>query len=142
MYTDFCIDTENDIVYKAITGRTLKDLYLENGAGPLDIGRSVPFPASLTQSGYTSSTVDKFWLLSYYEAYSLFLTNTGSQGTGASDERVWPSGSANHYWLRSPYSSLPDAAVNVHSTGNLFDSAYAYVEFGGSAARAAFTMPL
>ena len=141
MYTDFCIDTENDIVYKAITGRTLKDLYLENGGGTLNSGQPVTFPASLTRSGYTSSTVDKFWLLSYYEAYSLFLTNSGTQGTGTSDEREWPTGSANLYWLRSPSSSSSNSyfAYGVSTAGSLYSR---NVNLSDYAARAAFTLTI
>lgn len=140
MYTDFCIDTENDIVYKAIIGRTLSDLYLNNAQSTS--GGSVTFPEQLTtlnQEGYTSSTVDKFWLLSYYEAYSLFLTNTGSQGTGISDEREWPTGSANFYWLRSPSSSVSYNAYNVNTSGYLSNL---NVYISNYAARAAFTLTI
>ena len=143
MYTDFCIDTENDIVYQAIVGRTLSDLYLNNKD---DInGGSVTCPDQLTtlnKEGYTSSTVDKFWLLSYYEAYSLFLTNTGTQGPGSSDERKWPTtGSGNVYWLRSPSSSSSCGASGVGIVGSL---AYhlSYVYYSSSAARAAFALPI
>ena len=141
MYTDFCIDTENDIVYKAITGRTLSDLYLNNKQSTS--GGLVDFPEQLTklnQEGYTSSTVDKFWLLSFYEAYSLFLTNSGTQGTGDSDEREWPTGSANTYWLRSPISSNSNSACGVNTTGLLSDNYGVYVSV--SAARAAFTLTI
>ena len=142
MYTDFCIDTENDIVYKAIIGRTLSDLYLNNK--PSTSGGAVTFPDQLTtlnKEGYTSSTVDKFWLLSYYEAYSLFLTNTGSQGAGASDERVWPTGSANYYWLRSPsFVSSSNSACLVITAG-VINSNNNRV-FGSYAARAAFTLTI
>ena len=126
MYTDFCIDTENDIVYKAITGRTLKDLYLDHGDGPYS-EQTVDFPEQLTklnQEGYTSSTVDKFWLLSYKEAKAL-LSYTG-----------WPSDKRSNYWLRSPYL----AAFYVYGVGYGF--VFNYVYRGNYAARAAFTMPL
>ena len=140
MYTDFCIDTENDIVYKAIIGRTLKDLYLNNAQSTS--GGSVTFPEQLTtlkEEGYTSSTVDKFWLLSYYEAYSLFLTNSDTQGVDASDERVWPTGSADYYWLRSPTSSTSNSARSVSTTGSLYNP---IVVYSSTAARAAFTLTI
>ena len=128
MYTDFCIDTENDIVYKAITGRTLKDLYLENGGGSSNSGKPVYFPEQLTtlnKEGYTSSTADKFWLLSYKEVDAL-LSYTG-----------WPSDRRNNYWVRSPYLAA-FYAFGVGYTNHVFS----YVYSGNFAARAAFTMPL
>ena len=121
MYTDFCIDTENDIVYKAITGRTLKDLYLENGG--FSGGGEVTFPESLTQSGYTSSTVDKFWLLSYKEVSELL-----------SDLR-W---SSDNYWLRSPGAY---AEYAFYISGGLSAPSYGVHEYS-TAARAAFILSL
>ena len=141
MYTDFCIDTKNDIVYNAITGRTLSDLYLNNARSTS--GGAVTFPEPLTtlnQEGYTSSTEDKFWLLSYYEAYSLFLTNSGTQGTDASDEREWPTGSADYYWLRTISASGSNYASRVMMGGSLIDGGS--VNSGANAARAAFTLTI
>ncbi len=144
MYTDFCIDTENDIIYKAIIGRSLQDLYLGNGGGSYN-GQPVDFPEQLTtlnKEWYTSSTIDKFWLLSYYEAYSLFLANTGGlQGQADSAEREWPNGATNYYWLRSPYVGRNSYAYAVGPEGNLHNL-MCNVHLSSIAARAAFILSI
>lgn len=127
MYTDFCIDTENDEVYKAITGRTLKDLYLDGAF----LGGEVTYP-TFTSNSIADTTVDKFWLLSYKEADSLFSSST---------DRKWPTtGSANEYWLRSP-SLINTCFVTCVVTGGGFSPNYdIYFEF--IPARPAFTLPI
>ena len=127
MYSDYNIDPENDLVYQNIIGRSLGDLY-SNMYGSSS-GGSVTFPTFNEGATikYTESDTDKFWLLSYKEALALL----GSED----DDRVWPSGSANTYWLRSPYSSNSNYAYIVHTSGWLTS---VYVKYSSYAARAAF----
>ena len=129
MYTDLNIDIENDIIYKQIVTRALGDLYQDNTnstTNPTD----VPFPdLSGADVGYKyqSTDEDKFWLLSYYEVYNL----VGS----SSLDRIWPTGSANIYWLRSPYLSISRGAYFVDTSGSFL---YNYVNSSSFAARCAF----
>ena len=132
MYTDLNIDTANDLVYEKIATRSLGGLYSNNKAS--SSGGEVPYPTALASGDeyYQSSHEDAFWLLSYYEVYQL---TGGSSTTGSDSGRVWPTGSANHYWLRSPNSSYSDNAYNVHTSGNLgLNNVYS----NSRAARAAF----
>ena len=109
MYADYNIDPENDIVYQNIIGRSLGDLYSDmNGSTS---GGEVTFPTFNENATikYTENDVDKFWLLSYKEAYNLI---------GSADAvRIWPSGSANYYWLRSPWSTMPGNGYAVTDNG-------------------------
>ncbi len=134
MYDDLNIDTANDIIYNQIITRSLGELYQDNTdstTNPSD----VTFPdLSGADAGYQYQETDEdaFWLLSYYEVYQL---TGGSSTTGSDSGRVWPTGSANHYWLRSPNSSYSDNAYNVHTSGNLgLNNVYS----NSRAARAAF----
>ena len=126
MYTDFCIDTENDEVYKAITGRTLNDLYLD-GAGSSSGGK-VTYP-TFTSNSIADTTVDKFWLLSYKEANALL------------SDLEWPSSDSWFYILRSPGM---DADTAYYVGTNIADSTDAdlYVNTDFYAARAAFILSL
>ena len=69
LYKDINIDTENDIIYNQIIGRTLGDLYSEMSSS----GGIIEFP--IFNSGatikYYETDVDKFWCLSYKEANAL-----------------------------------------------------------------------
>ena len=132
MYTDLNINTANDLVYEKIATRSLGELYSNNRSS--SSGGEVPYPTALASGDeyYQSSHEDAFWLLSYYEVYQL----TGGSSTTDSDSgRVWPTGSANHYWLRSPLSSNSNAAYLVITSGSLFNT---YVYNYDFAARAAF----
>ena len=128
MYTDLNINTE-DAVFEKIVARSLGELYQDNTnstTNPID----VTFPdLSRADAGYQYQKADEdaFWLLSYYEVYKL---------VGSSDsDRVWPTGSANYYWLRSPYSSFSNRAYIVYTSGTLNNgNVYSYY----NAARAAF----
>ena len=129
MFTDLHIDPDNDIVYERIIGRTLGDLYTDmssSGTNPQD----VDFPElSGADEGYQyqETDSDKFWLLSYYEAYN-FLGN----GSSSSDtDRSW----GDWYWLRSPYSSSTNRASRVNLNGILSGGNYIYT---GYVTRAAF----
>ncbi len=128
MYSDYNIDPENDLVYKNIIGRNLGDLYSDMDGS--SSGSSVTFPTfnEGVAIKYTERDSDKFWLLSYKEAYILL----GSEDA----DRVWPSGSANSYWLRSPHYSNTGNASSVLTSGYL---SYYYVYNNNHvAARAAF----
>lgn len=118
IFVDFNIDVSNDIIYKKITGRTLKDLYLENSfGGGGNYGYEVPFPQQLTQKGYTADTVDKLWLISAKEATILFEGNT----LGVCPERVWASNAPHFWWLRSPSIYHPNCGVIVDGAGYMND---------------------
>ena len=112
MYTDLNINTE-DAVFGKIATRTIGELYKDNtnsATNPND----VIFPdLSGADEGYQYQKTDKdaFWLLSYYEINNLV-------GSSRSD-RIWPTGSANAYWLRSPNSSVSGYAYCVSTSGGL-----------------------
>ena len=137
MYTDLNINTE-DAVFGKIATRSLGELYQDNSGGsssatsPTD----VTFPdLSGADEGYRYQKTDKdaFWLLSYYEVYQL---TGGSSITGSDSGRVWPTGSANTYLLRSPHSSRSSYAYRVSTSGYL--SSDGVVGNFLDAARAAF----
>ena len=79
---------------------------------------------------YEKTDIDKFWLLSDYEAYNL-LSDQDTMNASSTD-REW----GDYYWLRSPYSSGSYSVHGVITSGNLNSNSrvnnYAY------AARAAF----
>ena len=137
MYDDLNIDTANDIIYNQIITRSLGELYQNNSGGsssatsPTD----VTFPdLSGADAGYQYQETDEdaFWLLSYYEVYQL----TGNSTTTSSDSgRVWPTGSANHYWLRSPNLYGIRNAYSVSTSGGLGTNG---ISNNIGAARAAF----
>ena len=120
MYSDYNIDPENDLVYQNIIGRSLGDLYSDMSGS--SSGGEIAFPTFNEGATikYTENDVDKFWLLSYKEAYTLL-------GSSNSD-RVWPSGSANLYWLRSPHSSNTGIAFYVFTSGSI-NSYYVYSDY-------------
>ena len=130
MYDDLNIDTANDIIYNQIITRSLGELYQDNtssSTNPID----VTFPdLSGAYAGYQyqETDKDKFWLLSYYEAYTLL---NGNATTSSDTDRKW----GDYYWLRSPSSSLSYTAYNVYTSGNL---TYNTVNLSNRAARAAF----
>ncbi len=134
MYDDLNIDTANDIIYNQIITRSLGELYQDNTnskTNPSD----VPFPdLSGADAGYQYQETDEdaFWLLSYYEVYQL---TGGSSTTDRDSGRVWPTGSPDRYWLRSPYSSYSYIACDVSTSGNLSING---VDVNTNAARAAF----
>lgn len=96
---------ETSPIYSLIEGRTLSDLYLRGAYGTE--GGAITFDDNV-RTGKDSSgvdfegvepidpdtTEDKFWLLSYYEAYKI----PSNPVEGNSDLRSWGS----EYWLRSP----------------------------------------
>ena len=133
MYDDLNIDTTNDLVYEKIVTRSLGELYKDNknsSTNPND----VTYPSALKDGDeyYQEGHEDAFWLLSYYEVYRL----TGGSSTTSSDSgRVWPTGSANFYWLRSPNSSISSIACYVSTSGGLASN---NVYLSDRAARAAF----
>ena len=141
MYDDLNIDTVNDIIYNQIITRSLGELYQDNSGGsssatsPID----VDFPdLSGADAGYQYQETDEdaFWLLSYYEVYQL----TGGSSTTASDSgRVWPTGSANYYWLRSPSSANSSYYAYTVTTLGSFYSDYGVKDYT-NAARAAFKL--
>ena len=133
MFTDLHIDPDNDIVYERIIGRTLGDLYTDmsnSGISPADVDFPKGSPNDWTGATitYNREDTDKFWLLSYYEAYN-FLGN----GSSASDtDRSW----GEWYWLRSPSSSNARLASGARYNGYLYGNPYVYNS--NYTARAAF----
>ena len=90
-----------------IEGRTLSDLYSRmyssTAGNPVDFDTDVLIP---------QDTKDKLWLLSYYEASKITMT----QGTAAdSGARSWDA----TYWLRSPLSSSTYRVNFVYASGVL-----------------------
>ncbi len=134
MFTDLHIDPDNDIVYTQIIGRTLGDLYTDmssSATNPQDVDFPKGSPDDWTGATitYSREDTDKFWLLSYYEAYTLLSGN----GTTSSDtDREW----GYSYWLRSPYLSISYAAYGVSTSGNIDNGSGVYND--GNVARAAF----
>ena len=65
------------------------------------------------------TTKDKLWLLSYYEASKITMTQGIEEDSGA---RSWDA----QYWLRSPYSTYTNGARSVYKSGtfSLNNSAY------------------
>ena len=135
MFTDLNIDPENDIVYDQIISRTLGDLYSRNycdNDGLNSKGNGISFPdLSGADPGYQyqSTDSDKFWLLSYYEAYNLL---SGNARTLPDTDKAW----GDWYWLRSPRSV--NYAYYVTPGGDLYFSGS--VERYNYAARAAFKL--
>ena len=114
MFADLHIDPDNDIVYSQIIGRTLGDLYSNN----LDSasGGSVDFPdLSGADVGYQyqETDTDRFWLLSYYEAYNLL---SGNATTSTDLDRYW----GEWFLLRSPRSSHANISYCINSGGAFF----------------------
>ena len=134
MFIDLHIDPDNDIIYTDIIGRTLGDLYTDmtdSKTNPQDV--TMPKGSSSGWEGaeitYSEDDTDKFWLLSYYEAYTLLSGNTT---TSSDTDREW----GDYYWLRSPNSSHSNNACSVITSGNL--SVNNGVNYGSNAVRAAF----
>ena len=129
MYSDYNIDPENDLVYQNIIGRSLGDLYTGMGWNA-STSSDTTFPTFSEGATikYTENDVDKFWLLSAQEAINLL----GSENA----DRVWTSGSANYYWLRSPYSSGTNNAYRVNTSGSI--NYGSVLNITSIAARAAF----
>ena len=133
MFTDLHIDPDNDIIYTDIIGRTLGDLYTDmsnSGTNPQDVDFPKGSPddwigATIT---YSREDTDKFWLLSYYEAYTLL---SGNATTSSDTDREW----GDYYWLRSPISSSSINAFYVYTSGNLINY---NVNYSSRAVRAAF----
>ena len=133
MFTDLHIDPDNDIIYTDIIGRTLGDLYTDmsnSGTDPQDVDFPKGSPDDWTGATitYSREDTDKFWLLSYYEAYTLL---SGNATTSSDTDGEW----GKSYWLRSPYSSYSNYAYRVLTSGNL-TNAFVYIYTG--AVRAAF----
>ena len=118
MYTDLNIDPENDAVYQNIITRSLGDLYSKNyfsTTGLDSSGNGITFPdLSNATDGYqyTVDDKDKFWLISYEEAYKLL----GNSTTSADNNRGWSA----YYWLRTP-SGRANSTLDVGSDGLLYD---------------------
>ena len=134
MFIDLHIDPDNDIIYTDIIGRTLGDLYTDmtdSKTNPQDV--TMPKGSSSGWEGaeitYSKDDTDKFWLLSYYEAYTLL---SGNATTSSDTDREW----GDYYWLRSPNSSHSNNACSVITSGNL--SVNNGVNYGSNAVRAAF----
>ena len=116
---------ENSPLYNLIDGRSLADLYLkmcdDNMESPSNIEyNSVVENGEGDNQAIPSSTVDKLWLLSAYEAYKIM--NTESEDFVI---RSWN----NNWWLRSPnsysrvYGSYLDGTCDVsyvNSSGTLY----------------------
>ena len=137
MFTDLHIDPDNDIIYTDIIGRTLSDLYTNMGwdgntSSPtfsnVDFPKGSPDNWTGAMITYSREDTDKFWLLSYYEAYTLL---SGNATTSSDTDREW----GDYYWLRSPISSSSINAFYVYTSGNLINY---NVNYSSRAVRAAF----
>ena len=133
MFTDLHIDPDNDIIYTDIIGRTLGDLYTDmsnSGTNPQDVDFPKGSPDDWTGATitYSREDTDKFWLLSYYEAYTLL---SGNATTSSDTDRKW----GKSYWLRSPFSSNSYYVYNVSTSGILANT---NVNYHNYAVRAAF----
>ena len=123
-------------VYSLIEGRTLSDLYSRMGDTPS--GSAVTFDTDV-ENGVgelagidPDATKDKLWLLSYYEASKITMT----QGTAAdSGARSW----GGIYWLRSPYSSATSSVYYVVASGFI---GYFYSAYSTNCARPAFKISI
>ena len=119
--TKFNIDSSP--VYSMIEGRSLSELYSRMGGGTS--GSAVTFDTDV-ENGVgelagidPDTTKDKLWLLSYYEASKITIT----QGTAAdSGARSWDA----TYWLRSPFSSTTVSVYFVSASGYIGRSSNAY----------------
>ena len=113
--TKFNIDSSP--VYSMIEGRTLSDLYSRmyssTAGNPVDFDTDVLIP---------QDTKDKLWLLSYYEASKITMTQGTTADSGA---RSWDA----IYWLRSPHSSVTDNVYYVRASGNIRNVYNAYNTF-------------
>ena len=123
-------------VYSMIEGRTLSDLYSRMGGSKS--GAAVTFDTDV-ENGVgelagidPDTTKDKLWLLSYYEASKITLTQGESSDSGA---RSW----GVQYWLRSPSSSTTYYANYVGASG--FISTFNYA-FTTDCARPAFKISI
>ena len=129
MVTDLNIDTTYDEVYTQIQARDLTDLYTDmtdSTTNPNDV--IVP---NVSVEGLNGTGSDTFWLLSYYEAYTLLSSGTS---IGTDSGRDWNTEAEyDYYWLRSPDSSSSDIVYLVGGGGNLYSNINIY-----SAARPAF----
>ena len=110
-------------VYSMIEGRTLSDLYSRMVQGTS--GSAVEFDADV-ENGVgelagidPDTTKDKLWLLSYYEASKITMTQTTGNDSGA---RSWD----GFYWLRSPYSSTTNGVIYVYASGYIGSGSAAY----------------
>lgn len=137
MFTDLHIDPDNDIVYTQIMGRTLGDLYTDMDQKTTATNtQDVQLPKGASSEGdwgdatitYSSTDEDKFWLLSYYETYTLL---SGNATTENDADRSW----GYWYWLRSPITSSSYDVWYVSASGRLNNP---YVGSRLPAARAAF----
>ena len=118
MYTDYNIDTENDLVYKNIIERSLGDLYTGMGwnedlSSPIYLDTTFPTFNEGATIKYTKSDVDKFWLLSAQEVISLCLHY---------DSEEWVA----DFWIRSPLSSRLACILLVPTSGALGSYAVTY----------------
>ena len=134
MFECFNIDPDNDIIYTDIIGRTLGDLYTDMTdatTDPQDV--TMPKGSSSGWEGaeitYSEDDTDKFWLLSYYEAYTLL---SGNATTSSDTDRKW----GGQYWLRSPNPSYSSNNAYHVSTSGFLSDYYVYLYI--NVARAAF----
>ena len=123
-------------VYSMIEGRSLSELYSRMGGSTS--GSAVEFDTDVENGvkGVTGidpdTTKDKLWLLSYYEASKITIT----QGTAAdSGARSWD----YYYWLRSPDSFGTNYVYCVYASGRLGGGNSAY---GTNCARPAFKISI
>ena len=98
-----------------IEGRSLSDLYSRMGDDTS--GAAVTFDADV-ENGVgelagidPDSTKDKLWLLSYYEASKITISQSTTADSGP---RNWD----DDYWLRSPNSSFTFTVIYVGASGS------------------------
>ena len=100
----------NSYVYNMIEGRSLADLYsrMKNDLA----GSSVKYNESV-ESKISSSTVDKLWLLSYYEASKI---PTVQGNTAIEGVRRWDA----NYWLRTPSGYSEDGLIHLNGVYQIY----------------------
>ena len=100
----------NSYVYNMIEGRSLADLYsrMKNDLA----GSSVKYNESV-ESKISSSTEDKLWLLSYYEASKI---PTVQGNTAIEGVRRWDA----NYWLRTPSGYSEDGLIHLNGVYQIY----------------------
>ncbi|MBQ3494346.1 MAG: hypothetical protein IJA69_02920, partial [Clostridia bacterium] len=134
MLTDFCINTDEDVVYNKISARSLKDLYSSIGLN----GESYVGKENYTDVT-NSEEADKLWLPSFQEIKNLLAEseNYGLNSPDAGTDWSTATGVSDSYWLRSPDADFSIVAYYVFSDGHCVTYGVDSADF---AARAAFTL--
>ncbi|MBQ3495030.1 MAG: hypothetical protein IJA69_06400, partial [Clostridia bacterium] len=142
MLTDFCINSEEDVVYNKIVARSLNDLYSDMGEGLGGNTNHLTDTAYAIGAGKVTNTdtlTEKFWLPSFVEVKNLLASSDSYKPFGGSDAGAdWnTSNNDDYYWLRSPDADYSSNAYGVSGNGDCGSNTVFIVI---CAARAAFTL--